>query len=95
MNGKFGVATDFHTAQNLSTDMQQAPTWHAEPESYRYTVKFDSGEVFKLRPVNVRAEGVGGGGGGGRGVGAGGGGVEAKAKASPKGKGKKARGGRK
>ena len=78
MNGKFGVATDFHTAQNLSTDMQQAPTGFAEPESYRYTVKFDSGEVFKLKPVNVRAEGAGSGAG--------------KAKKG-KSKGKKARGG--
>ena len=47
MNGKRGVATDFH--------------WYQEDESkWRYTVQLDSGEAFKLKPANVRAEGAGG-----------------------------------
>ena len=73
MNGKRGVATDFHPM-----DVKDVTTW-------RYTVKFDGGEVFKVKPANLRAEGVGGGGGGGNRGGAGVG----------KAKGKKARGGRK
>ena len=40
MNGKRGVATDFHE------------------DLWRYTVKLDSGEVFKFKPANVRAEGA-------------------------------------
>ena len=72
MNGKRGVATDFHTM-----DAEDATTW-------RYTVKLDGGEAFKVKPANVRAEGAGGGGGGG-GAGTG----------KSKGKGKKARAGRK
>ena len=63
MNGKRGVATDFHP-----------------PTQDRYTVQLDSGEAFKLKPANVRAEGTGGGAGGG------------KAKGKGK-KGKKGRGG--
>ena len=58
MNGKCGVATDFHPK-----DIDDRTTW-------RYTVKLDGGEAFKFKPANVRAEGAGGGGGGG-GVGAG------------------------
>ena len=73
INGKCGVATDFH--------------WYEDETKRRYTVKLDSGEAFKLKPANVRAEGAGGGSGGG---GAGGGG-----KAKGKGKGKKGRGARK
>ena len=73
MNGKRGVATDFH--------------WYEDDKSkWRYTVKLDGGEAFKLKPANVRAEGAGGGGGGGgggSGVGAGAG--------KAKGKGKKGR----
>ena len=73
MNGKRGVATDFH--------------WYKDDESkWRYTVKLDGGEAFKLKPANVRAEGAGGG-GGGAGTGTG--------KAKGKGKGKKGRGARK
>ena len=50
MNGKRGVATDFH--------------WYEEDESkWRYTVQLDSGEAFKFKRANVRAEGTGGGGG--------------------------------
>ena len=68
MNGKRGVATDFHPVGGA----QSASTW-------RYTVQLDSGEAFKLRPANVRAETAGGGSGGGKGK---------------KGKGKKGRVGR-
>ena len=45
MNGKRGVATDFH--------------WYKEDESkWRYTVQLDSGEAFKIKPANVRVEGL-------------------------------------
>jgi len=74
MNGKRGVATDFHS--RLGDDESK----------WRYTVKLDDGEVFKVKPANVRAEAAGGGDGGG-GAGAG--------KAKGKGKGKKGRSGRK
>ena len=50
MNGKRGVATDFHFDPDESKD--------------RYTVQLDSGEAFKLKPANLRAEGAGGGGAG-------------------------------
>jgi len=72
MNGKRGVATDFHPMGGQNGDHT---TW-------RYTVKLDGGEGFKLKRDNVRAEGTGGGGGGG---GAG------TAKGKAKGKGKKGR----
>ena len=53
MNGKRGVAIDFH--------------FYREDESKdRYTVQLDSGEAFKLKPANVRAEGTGGAAGGGK-----------------------------
>ena len=45
MNGKRGVATDFH--------------WYKDASKWRYTVQLDSGEAFKLKPANVRAEGTG------------------------------------
>ena len=67
MNGKRGVATDFHVDPDDSKD--------------RYTVQLDSGEAFKVKPANLRAEGTGGGEGAG------------KAKGKGK-KGKKGRGGR-
>ena len=54
MNGKRGVATDFHS---YPTDRTKD----------RYTVRLDSGEAFKVRPASVRAEGTGGGGGCGAG----------------------------
>ena len=66
MNGKRGVATDFHPM-----DAKDRTTW-------RYTVKLDGGEAFKLKLANVRAEPEGAGGGAGK---------------AKKGKGKKARGG--
>jgi len=69
MNGKRGVAIDFHPVGG--------PT---SPSTWRYTVQLDSGEAFKLKPANVRADGAGGAGGAGKGK---------------KGKGKKGRGGRK
>ena len=56
INGKRGVATDFH--------------YNREDESkWRYTVQLDSGEAFKLKPANVRAEGTGGASGAGKGKG--------------------------
>ena len=81
MNGKRGVATDFHPMGGPTGDRT---TW-------RYTVKLDGGEAFKLKPANLRAEGTGGedGGGGGSGGGAGAG------KADGKKGGKKGRGGSK
>ena len=51
MNGKRGVATDFHPMGGATGDRT---TW-------RYTVKLDDGEAFKLKMANVRAEGVGAG----------------------------------
>ena len=69
MNGKRGVATDFH--------------FDKDPSKWRYTVQLDSGEAFKLKPANVRAEGAGGASGG------------RKEKGKGKGKGKKGRGGSK
>ena len=47
MNGKRGVATDFH--------------WYEDKSKWRYTVQLDSGEAFKVKPANLRAEGAGGG----------------------------------
>ena len=49
MNGKLGVATDFHPMGGPDDRTQD-----------RYTVQLDSGEAFKLKPANVRAEGRGG-----------------------------------
>ena len=77
MNGKRGVATDFHIMGGATGDRT---TW-------RYTVKLDGGEAFKLKLANVRAEGAGGTSGGAAETDAG--------KAKGKGKGKKGRGGRK
>ena len=54
MNGKCGIATDFHY-------------YRADRTKDRYTVQLDSGEAFKVRPASVRAEGAGGGGGTGAG----------------------------
>ena len=70
MNGKCGVATDFHPMGGLHDRSQD-----------RYVVHLDSGEAFKVKPANVRAEGTGAGAGAG------------KAKGKGK-KGKKGRGGR-
>ena len=50
MNGKRGVATDFHPMGGPEGDQT---TW-------RYTVQLDSGEAFKLKRTNVRAETAGG-----------------------------------
>ena len=52
INGKRGVATDFHRYEDQS--------------KWRYTVQLDSGEAFKLKPANVRVEGTGGASGGGK-----------------------------
>ena len=67
MNGKRGVATDFHPSSMPEVDLTAS----------RYTVQLDSGEAFKLKPANVRAEGTGGASGGGK---------------AKKGKGKRVRG---
>ena len=64
MNGKCGRATDMH--------------FDVDQSKWRYTVQLDSGQAFKLKPANVRADGAGGAGGAGKGK---------------KGKGKKGRGG--
>ena len=48
MNGKCGVATDFY--------------YNEDQSKWRYTVQLDSGEAFKLKRANVRAEGTGGAG---------------------------------
>ena len=55
MNGKRGVATDFHIMGGIQGDRT---TW-------RYTVKLDSGEEYKLRPERLRAESEEGAGAGG------------------------------
>ena len=64
MNGKRGVATDFHPMGGTQDRTKD-----------RYTVKLDGGEAFKVKPANVRAEGAGGGG-----VGAGAGKAKGKGK---------------
>ena len=50
INGKRGVATDFHPMDGPEGDRTKD----------RYTVQLDSGEEFKFKPANVRAEGTGG-----------------------------------
>ena len=54
LNGKRGVATDFHH-------------YRADPTKDRYTVRLDSGEAFKVKTASVRAEGADGGAGAGNG----------------------------
>ena len=56
MNGKRGVATDFHPKYVSVETVDRAAS--------RYVVQLDSGEAFKLKPANLRAEGAGGGGAG-------------------------------
>ena len=68
INGKRGVATDFH--------------YYEDKSKWRYTVQLDSGEAFKLKLANVRAEGTGGAS------------SDGKATQSKGKKGKKGRGGR-
>ena len=53
MNGKRGVAVDFHINREDRT-------------KDRYAVQLDSGEAFKVKPANVRVEGTGGTGDGGK-----------------------------
>lgn len=45
MNGKRGVAVDYH-------NMAAGP----DESAYRYTIQLDSGESFKVKPERVRAE---------------------------------------
>ena len=52
INGKRGVAIDFH--------------FNPDESKARYTIQLDSGEAFKLKPANVRAEGTGGASGAGK-----------------------------
>ena len=54
VNGKRGVAVDFH-----SVNAEDRTTW-------RYSVQLDSGEAFKFKRANVRAEGTGGASGAGK-----------------------------
>ena len=56
INGKRGVAIDFHPMGGPQGDRS---TW-------RYTVQLDSGEAFKVKPENVRVEGTGGASGAGK-----------------------------
>ena len=65
INGKRGVAIDFH--------------FNPDESKARYVVQLDSGEAFKLKLANVRAEGTGGASSAGKGK---------------KGRGEKGRGGR-
>ena len=51
LNGKRGVATDYHC-------------YRADHTKDRYTVRLDSGEAFKVKPASVRAERPGGDGAG-------------------------------
>ena len=69
MNGKRGVATDFNPAY--------APDGRMDVSQFRYSVKLDSGEAFRVRMAQVRAERTGAAGG---------------ARPKAKSKGKKARG---
>ena len=50
LNGTRGVATDYHSYH------VRYPTDRTKD---RYTVQFDSGEAFKVKPASVRAEGPG------------------------------------
>ena len=52
LNGKCGVATDFH------------PMDVYDSTKARHTVQLDSGGAFKLKPANVRDEGAGASGAG-------------------------------
>ena len=45
MNGKRGLATDFHAIGGFNDRSHD-----------RYTVLLDTGETFKIRPANVMAE---------------------------------------
>ena len=45
INGKRGVATDFH--------------WYDDQSKWRYTVQLDSGDAFELKPANVRTDKTG------------------------------------
>ena len=68
MNGKRGLATDFHYYEDDPHNNKD-----------RYTVKLDSGEAYKVKPANLRAAPTGGGGGAG-----GGGKAKSKAKGKGK-----------
>ena len=61
MNGKRGVATDFHPSAMPNVGLTAS----------RYTVQLDSGEAVKFKLANVRAEGADGGAGAGKAKGTG------------------------
>ena len=71
LNGKRGVATDFHFYGDVPHLRRKA-----DYTKNRYTVRLDSGEAFKVKPASVRAEGEGKAKGKGKG----------KGKAKPKGR---------
>ena len=90
MNGRRGVATDFHyddqddpsrRHERLAAEERRHERLADSLTRLRYTVQLDSGEAFKLKRANVRAERTGGGMSAGK--------EKAKGK-----KGKKGRGGR-
>ena len=57
MNGKRGVATDFHPVKDAGGGVTLSQC--------RYTVRLDSGELVKVRTVHVQAERVEAAGSGG------------------------------
>ena len=59
MNGNRGVATDFHPIGGITTlpagvIVSGCTPLNGDRTTWRYTVKLDSGEVFKVKPANVR-----------------------------------------
>ena len=73
LNGKRGVATDFHFYGDVPHLRRKA-----DYTKNRYTVRLDSGEAFKVKTASLRVEGEGKAKGKGKGKG--------KAKAKPKGR---------
>ena len=91
LNGTRGIATDFQPADLLSLSSLDEMLARS-----RYTVQLDNGETFRLKLLNVRAEGTGGAGAGsgsgsGSGAGAGSGPGPGSGAGRAKGKGKKGR----
>ena len=63
MNGQRGVATDFHT---IGGWLQLGRGIVKDETKLRYEVQLDSGQKFKVRPANLRAESKKGRGKGGK-----------------------------
>ena len=60
MNGKRGVATDFHAKDGgMSGAKLVGGLFVGDDTTWRYTVMLDGGESFKVKLSNVRAEGAG------------------------------------